>query len=53
MNKRDKKYMKMMARLKLKKSVLAPGIKDYFPIAEKFEIEVKEKKIRFEPTKKY
>jgi len=24
--------MKMMARLKLKKSVLAPGVKDYFPI---------------------
>jgi|JI6StandDraft_1071083.scaffolds.fasta_scaffold02064_5 hypothetical protein len=32
MNKREKRYMKMMARLKLKKSVLAPGVKDYFPI---------------------
>lgn len=53
MNKREKRYMKMMARLKMKKSVLTPGIKDYFPITEKFSVEVKDHKIIFEPSKKY
>lgn len=35
MNKRDKKYMKAMAR-HLKKSTLAGGIKGFFPLSDKF-----------------
>ena len=38
----------------MRKSVLSPGIKEYFPINEKFEIQrTEDDKIRFAPTKKY
>ena len=37
----------------MKKSVLSPGVKDFFVIREKFDIERDEEKIRFVPTTKY
>ena len=38
----------------MKKSVLSPGIKEYFPIHEKFDLDRSEDgKIKFVPTKKY
>jgi len=37
----DKRQQKMQKHLRklMKKSVLSPGIKEYFPINEKFEVE--------------
>lgn len=37
----------------MKKAVLAPGVKDFFMIREKFEVDRDEDKIKFIPTKKY
>ena len=40
----------------MKKSILAPGVKEYFPINEKFELEPNEDNkhiLQFSPTKKY
>jgi hypothetical protein len=37
----------------MKKSVLSPGVKDFFMIREKFEIEREDSKVKFIPTKKY
>lgn len=37
----------------MKKSVLSPGVKDFFMIREKFEVSRDEDKIKFIPTKKY
>ena len=37
----------------MKKSVLSPGVKEYFPIQEKFEVDVENNLIKFVPTKKY
>lgn len=37
----------------MKKSVLSPGVKQYFPIREKFDMDREQEKIRFMPTKKY
>ena len=37
----------------MKKSVLSPGIREFFPIREKFEIDREEDAIKIKPTKKY
>lgn len=52
----DRRQQKMQKHLRklMKKSVLSPGIKEYFPIGEKFEVErTEDGKIKFMPTKKY
>lgn len=52
----DKRQQKMQKHLRklMKKSVLSPGIKEYFPINEKFEVErSQDGKIKFVPSKKY
>lgn len=52
MNKRQQKLQKHL-RKAMKKSVLSPGVKDFFMIREKFEVSRDEDKIKFIPTKKY
>jgi hypothetical protein len=37
----------------MKKSILAPGVKDYFHIAEKFVVDVVDNSVSFLPAKKY
>ena len=43
------KHLKKM----MKKSILSPGVKEFIPIREKFEMDRDEQLIRFMPTKKY
>lgn len=37
----------------MKKSVLSPGITEYFPIREKFDIQREDNAVTFEASKKY
>lgn len=52
MDKRQQKLQKHL-RKAMKKSMLSPGVKDFFMIRQKFEVDRDEDKIRFIPTKKY
>jgi hypothetical protein len=38
LNKKEQKFQKHLKKM-MKKSILSPGVKEFFPIREKFEVE--------------
>lgn len=45
--------MQKHLKKQMKKSVLSPGIAEYFPIRERFEMEREDDRLRFQSSKKY
>ena len=52
MTKKEQKMQKHLRKM-MKKSVLSPGVTDYFPIREKFEILREDDFIEFVANRKY